>query len=390
MSTFKVLTLNCNGIADSFKRKDVFDKIRQLDCNIFMLQETHLKQTEETFIRSGWGFQVILAGNSSNAGGTAILFKNNFEYSVSRVVTDPNGNYIIAEINCMNRKITLVNIYGPSYGDNDRFFENINDILNDFDENYILIGGDFNCVLDLNKDRKNYTSMNNRPNSRAKILDIMGKYNLVDIYRNLNPDKEMFTWRKFNQNKQARLDYFLLSNDLTNEVKEVKTINRYKSDHSPVIITLNKNSFIRERTFWKFNNSLLQDQGYVEMVRSVITETKKQYSNLVYNHDSIDQIPLNDLSLQIEDDLFLETMLMNIRGKTISYASRKKKIETQREKELENNIMELESKYSETRQQEISNLKLELETIREKKAQGMITRSKANWLKQGEKLTSTF
>ena len=390
MSMFNILSLNCNGIADGLKRKDVFDRLRKLDCNIYMLQETHLKESEETYIRSGWGYQVILAGNSSNAGGTAILFKNNFEYSISRVLTDPNGQYIIIEIKFMNKTFTLVNLYGPSRGDNEIFFENISRLLEDFDDNQIIMGGDFNCVLDLVKDRKNHTTFNSRPRSRAKIFEIMGKYNLTDIFRHLHPDKESYTWCRFNSTIQARLDFFLVSDDLSNDVKELKVSSRYKSDHAPVILTLNKTSFTRQKTFWKFNNSLLYDVDYVKIVKNVIRETKKEYCNLVYDFAEIDNVPLDEISFQIDDDLFLETLLMKIRGETIAYASRKKKLENLREKELEQQILDHEKVLNNDNLQELHNLKQELQTIRETKIQGMVIRSKANWINQGERVSKYF
>ena len=39
--TFIMLTLNCKGINDHRKRKDVFDYLRQQKADIIFLQETH-------------------------------------------------------------------------------------------------------------------------------------------------------------------------------------------------------------------------------------------------------------------------------------------------------------------------------------------------------------
>ena len=390
MNKFKIASINCNGIADSLKRKDVFDKIRQYDCNIYLLQETHLKETDETFIRTGWGYQVILAGNSSNTGGTAILFKNNFEYSVGRVEKDENGKYIILELNCTEKKYILVNIYGPSSGDNETFFEKINDLLKDYDEGNIIIGGDFNCVLDLEKDRKNCTTNNNRPRTRRQILNMMANYNLLDIFRMLNPDKNTFTWRKFNSNKQSRLDYFLVSEDLLNDIKEVETKSKYKSDHSPVILSINKNNFQRDRTFWKFNNSLLYDKNYVQLVKQTINAVKKQYCNLIYNTDKIDEVPLDEVGFRIEDDLLLEVILMEIRGKSIAFSSNKKREDNKREKDIEKEIQTLEQDNIDTHYKQIDDLRAELETLRDKRIQGMAVRSKSNWIHQGEKVNKYF
>jgi len=63
----------------------------------------------------------------------------------------------------------------------------------------------------------------------------------------------------------------------------------------------------------------------VEQVNNVISNTKRQYAVPVYNMDDINNISDSELQLSINDNLFLETLLMNIRGETISYATFKKK-----------------------------------------------------------------
>jgi len=70
---------------------------------------------------------------------------------------------------------------------------------------------------------------------------------------------------------------------------------------------------------------LLYDPQYVEQVNNVISNTKRQYAVPVYTMDDINNIPDSELHLSINDNLFLETLLMNIRGETISYATLKKK-----------------------------------------------------------------
>ena len=78
----------------------------------------------------------------------------------------------------------------------------------------LLICGDFNLVLDPNKDSYNYSNVTN-PHARTKVLQIMSELDLIDIFRELNPEKRRFTWRRKNPIKQARLDYFLTSRSMT-------------------------------------------------------------------------------------------------------------------------------------------------------------------------------
>lgn len=89
-------------------------------------------------------------------------------------------------------------------------------------------------------------------------------------------------------------------------------------------------------------NSLLRDDFYVNKVKSVISDTKTQYATNVLESNNINDIPLSDLSFDMNDQLFFEILLMNIRGMTISYSSHKKTIEVCKENRLSKKIEKIE------------------------------------------------
>ena len=89
-----------------------------------------------------------------------------------------------------------------------------------------------------------------------------------------------------------------------------------------MILSMKRDEIQRDRPFWKFNNSLLKDIEYVQQIKKLISDLKKQYAVPVYNRDNIDSVSSQFIQFQmISDQLFFETLLMEIRGKTISYAS---------------------------------------------------------------------
>ena len=57
-----------------------------------------------------------------------------------------------------------------------RIFEKIKEVGND----YTIIGGDWNVVLDVNLDTCSYKRMVNRPRSRNKVKEMMTVHELVD------------------------------------------------------------------------------------------------------------------------------------------------------------------------------------------------------------------
>lgn len=77
--------------------------------------------------------------------------------------------------------------------------------------------------------------------------------------------------------------------------------------------------------FWKFNNSLLVDTIYINSIKKIIREVKRQYVCPIYNIDNLDNIRNEDIQLIIDDQLFIDILLTEIRGKSISYSAFKKK-----------------------------------------------------------------
>ena len=54
--------------------------------------------------------------------GFAILFNNNFSFQISKTYTDPEGRFIICDLNTNGKQITLLNIYAPNEDDPSTFF----------------------------------------------------------------------------------------------------------------------------------------------------------------------------------------------------------------------------------------------------------------------------
>ena len=67
---------------------------------------------------------------------------------------------------------------------------------------------------------------------------------------------------------QCRLDYFFISKGLKDLIKECKIVPNIYSDHSAVALSVsfNESEVPRGSGFWKFNNSLLSDTNYVELL----------------------------------------------------------------------------------------------------------------------------
>ena len=110
-------------------------------------------------------------------------------------------------------------IYAPNK-DQPEFFSTIAQKLRNRGDLKIIIG-DFNVVLDVEKDRLN--TYNNNEKSREEILNLMDEFTLREIWRERNPETRQFSWRKYNREKNvdkaSRIDYALVSAGLDQKVE---------------------------------------------------------------------------------------------------------------------------------------------------------------------------
>ena len=111
-------------------------------------------------------------------------------------------------LSCRNRIETyaLGSIYGPNR-DEPRFYEKIDEILESVDCDHIVLGGDFNFVMDAGKDSFGYVRENNIK-AREKFISVCDKHNITDIWRDQNPIENQYTWYTAAREKGSRLDMF--------------------------------------------------------------------------------------------------------------------------------------------------------------------------------------
>ena len=143
----------------------MFTWCRKRKADIIFLQETHSTIKTDTQWKNEWGADIITSHGSSNARGVSILIKNGFDCTIHQKILDPLGRFIILKADIKGKTYVLINVYAPNK-DKDilSFFNNLLATLqkeNLDSEDNIIIGGDFNCPLnpeiDKKKRRHNYS-----------------------------------------------------------------------------------------------------------------------------------------------------------------------------------------------------------------------------------------
>ena len=229
-----------------------------------MLQEVHCSENANSMWSAEWGYKTIFSGQASSKCGVAILFNNTFSFKIRKSFSDPNGRFIICDIETEQKCITLARLYAPNV-DDPRFFEIVFEHLLDFECDEIIIGGDFNLVLNIDMDKKGGLA---RTNSKSQeiVNDLAAQLDLIDAWRIINPDSRKYTWRRRRPEISCRLDFFLVSQSLMCSVTSANISAGYKTDHSLINIRIALHSNPRSPGFWKLNTSFLTEIDYVNRI----------------------------------------------------------------------------------------------------------------------------
>ena len=145
--------MNVRGLSNDVKRRETFNWLRNKKHSVYFLQEVHSSSETEKLWLAEWGYTGLFSSLSSSRAGVCILFNNNFAFEILKYYSDPEGRFITVDIKPQDKIITLQNIYAPNNDDRD-FFKNVFNNLSTFECEHIVLGGDFNLVQNIPKDKK--------------------------------------------------------------------------------------------------------------------------------------------------------------------------------------------------------------------------------------------
>ena len=241
-----------------------------------MLQETHTSEVSNKNCEIEWGDKWFNSYGTNRSCGVSILFNPSLSYCVGDIITDTEGRFICMSVVIDNKTIICGNCYAPN-ADTPSFFEDIIKKLDDFvDNDLVILGGDFNLVIDPKIDRKN--SLNNAHKSAEILKEYLNKAKMADSWRILNPDSAKFSWSRTNPDgsiSASRLDMIFIPVAWCDKITECKIEPNRKSDHSLVSIEIRYDDIQRGPGTWKFNNNLLADSSFTDRINKVCQEINK-------------------------------------------------------------------------------------------------------------------
>ena len=103
----------------------------------------------------------------------------------------------------------------------------------------VILGGDFNCVQNLNLDKRGGNEMSGNDGIEL-LVSLCDDNNLTDVFRQLHPDKREYTWNNSLNYISCRLDRFYVTRSLLTDVLSFQhhPINYNLSDHGMVQVDI--------------------------------------------------------------------------------------------------------------------------------------------------------
>ena len=244
----KLISWNVNGLRACVK-KGFLDYFKSEDADIFCLQETKLQEGQIDLDLEGY-FQYWNYAEKKGYSGTAIFTKKeplNVYYGINMEHHDKEGRVITLEF----EDFFMVTVYTPNSQSELARLEYRMEWEDDF-RNYLLelsskkgvvVCGDLNVAhkeIDLKNPKTNRKNAGFTDEERDKFSTLLSS-GFIDTFRYFNPDLEgVYSWwsYRFNASKNNagwRIDYFLVSNNLEDRIKEASIDTEILgSDHCPV------------------------------------------------------------------------------------------------------------------------------------------------------------
>lgn len=263
--SFKLATLNVRGLNNNIKKKRLLSLTKRINVDILLLQETHLKKTAFPIVNKHHFPYQIHALSNGKARGTAILIGKNHRFEELASLKDKGGRYVITKGRLDTELVTIASIYAPNDGQL-RFLEDVLLKIQDFSDGLLLIAGDFNYVADLHLDRtyKRGLAKILAPHTYTALHCLFEKHNLIDCWRQINPNMRDYTYFSARHDVFSRLDYCLMSKKDIHHLRNSEIGYQLLSDHSWVTCDFTtSNTELREYN-WTLNRNLLHSPLFTQ------------------------------------------------------------------------------------------------------------------------------
>ena len=259
MKTYRFISWNVNGIR-AVEKKEALKWVDNETVNILGLQEIKAEEDQipATIFEKEFAFKHINPCSIKGRSGTALYsdIEPFFHDNTRGVDILDEGRINEAHFNFNDKKVAYFNVYFPNgqskeerlvykMGFYDRFLEHCEALKKDGFS--IIVCGDVNTAhhpIDLARPKANEKKSGFLPMER-EWMDKFLAHGYIDTLRHIKGnEEELYSWWSYRANARAnnvgwRIDYFYVSEDLKDSIKDAYIMNEYMgSDHCPIALEI--------------------------------------------------------------------------------------------------------------------------------------------------------
>ena len=245
----KAVSWNVNGLR-ACVGKGFLDTFREMDADLFALQETKLQEGQiELALPEGY-HQYWNYAEKKGYSGTAVFAKReplSVSYGIGIEEHDHEGRVITLEY----PEFYFVTCYTPNSQDGLKrldyrmqWEDDFQDYIKGLDaKKPVILCGDLNVAheeIDLKNPKTNHKNAGFSDEERAKMTQLLGS-GFTDTWRFFYPELEgVYSWWSYRfkareKNAGWRIDYFITSSSIDDKLREAKIHTQVTgSDHCPV------------------------------------------------------------------------------------------------------------------------------------------------------------
>lgn len=248
----KLISWNVNGLR-ACVQKGFLDFFREVDADIFCLQETKLQEGQMDLELPGY-YQYWNYAEKKGYSGTAVFTKQEplqVTYGIGIAQHDQEGRVITCEF----EDFYFVTVYTPNAQEGLKrlsyrmvWEDDFRAYLKGLEKTKpVIVTGDMNVAhreIDLKNPKTNRKNAGFTDEERGKFTELLNA-GFVDTYRYFYPDREgVYSWWSYRFQARAknagwRIDYFCVSESLKDRLKDAAILTDVQgSDHCPVQLEL--------------------------------------------------------------------------------------------------------------------------------------------------------
>ena len=267
--TLSFVSFNARGLSNPIKTRTLFHYLRSEYQHLaaILLQETHTHPNTQTVPGGPWPTTSFASSLTTAAGGVSIHLNPAW---VNKLPHPPTFSTIIPgrAISCTltttdGTLCHLINIYAPTKAtERNSFFKQIHThIQSKWIGDQLIIGGDFNTVLDPGLDRRSQKTCSRERETACRsghqgLEDLVTLLDLHDILRKQFPHAALYTCREV-----SRIDRWYTTGNIADSCLASKPATApVASDHSMIALTINPQLISRRGPgTWKANEKTWRD-----------------------------------------------------------------------------------------------------------------------------------